>query len=137
MLNVGGVVVHPLHVFAKAVSVLYTTPVVRNPANASVLVPVAVAEVFLRVLSLSVKTIAVGVVVSTINVGVVRCLFIPTSSVATVLNCTVELFNEGVVRSQFCSLFVLVQIVVNVVPLVVYERIIVCGFASIPPLQLI
>lgn len=119
MVNVGGVVVPPSHVPVKAVSVLYTIPVLRNPANASVLVPVAIASVFLRLLLLSVKTMLVGLVESTINVGVVRCLFIPTSSVATALSCTVELFKLGVFHVQLCSLFVLVQIVVNVVPFVV------------------
>jgi len=96
--------------------------VVRSPANASVLVHVAVADVFLRLVFVSVKTIAVGAVESTVKVGVVRCLFIPTSSVATVLNCTVALLSAGVVHEQFCSLFVLVQIVVNVDPLVVYDN---------------
>jgi hypothetical protein len=135
VVNVGGVVVPQSQFPVNAVVVLYTTPVVRNPAKASVLVPVAVAEVFLRLLLLSVKTIAVGAVESTVNVGVVRCLFIPTSSVATVLSCTVALLRTGVVHVQFCSLFVFVQMVVNVVPSVVYESIIVCGFASIPPLR--
>jgi hypothetical protein len=93
--------------------------VLRNPAKISVLVPVAVALVFLRLLSLSVKIIVVGLVESTINVGVVRCFVIPTLSVATVLNCTVELLRFGVVHVQFCSLFVFVHMVVNVVPFVV------------------
>ena len=136
-MNVGTVVVPPSQFVVKAVSVLYTTPVVRKPASASVLVPVAVALVFLRLLLLSVKTIAVGAVESTVNVGVLRCLFIPTSSVAVALSCTVALFNTGVVHVQLCSLFVLVQMVVNVVPLVVYASTMVCGFASIPPLRLI
>ena len=137
-MNVGTVVVPPSQFVVKAVSVLYTTPVVRKPASASVLVPVAVALVFLRLLLLSVKTIAVGAVESTMNVGVVSCLFMPTSSVAVALRCTVALFNTGVVHVQLCSLFVLVQMVVNVVPLVVvYASTMVCGFASIPPLRLI
>ncbi|MBU0626647.1 hypothetical protein KKG31_04945 [Patescibacteria group bacterium] len=117
-MNVGGTVVHQSQLPVNAVSVLYTTHVVRN-AKLSVLVPVAVAEVFLRLLLVSLKTIDVGAVESTTNVGVVRCLFIPTSSVAVVLNCTVALLRTGVVHEQFCSLFVLVQIVVNVVQLVV------------------
>jgi len=136
--NVGTVVVPPSQFVVKAVSVLYTTPVVRKPASASVLVPVAVAFVFLRLLFTSAKMIAVGAVESTVNVGVVRCLFIPTSSVAVALRCTVALFNTGVVHVQLCSLFVLVQMVVNVVvPLVVYASTMVCGFASIPPFRLI
>jgi len=139
VVNVGGVVVAmaPLQSPVNAVSVLYITPVVRNQASASVLVPVAVAFVFLRLLFASAKTIAVGAVESTVNVGVVSCLFIPTSSVAVALSCTVALFNIGVVHVQLCSLFVLVQMVVNVVPLVVYASTMVCGFASIPPLRLI
>lgn len=118
-MNVGVVVVPPSQFPVNAVVVLYTIPVVHNPASASVLVPVAVALVFLRLLLLSVNTIAVGAVESTIKVGVVHCLLIPTLSVATVLNCTVALFMLGVFHVQFCSLFVLVHIVVNVVPFVV------------------
>lgn len=139
VVNVGGVVVAAVTSQSpvNAVSVLYTTPVVRNPASASVLVPVAVAFVFLRLLLLSVKTIAVGAVESTVNVGVVRCLVMPTLSVATVLSCTVALLRTGVVHVQFCSLFVLVQMPVNVAPLVVYESIMLDGFASMPPLRLI
>lgn len=64
MVNVGGSVVHQLHVPVNALSVLYTTHVARNHANASVLVPVAVAEIFLRLLFASVNTIAVGAVES-------------------------------------------------------------------------
>lgn len=79
---------------------------------------VQVAFVFLRVLLVSVK-VRVGAVLSIVNVGVVRCLFIPTSSVATALNCAVPVLRAGVAHVQFCSLFVLVQIVVNVVPFVV------------------
>ena len=122
----------------KAVVVLYTTPVVRSPAKASVLVPVAVAEVFLRLLLLSVKTIAVGAIESTVNVSVVRCFVMPTLSVATVLSCTVALLIAGVVQVQFCSLFVLVQIAAEVVnQLVEYDNTMLDGLASIPPLRLI
>ena len=80
---------------------------------------------------------AVGAVESTMNVGVVHCLVIPTSSVATVLNCTVALLITGVVRLHVCSLFVLVQMVLKVTPSVVYARTMLNGFASIPPLRLI
>lgn len=57
----------PSHAPVNAVSILYTIPVVRNPASASVLVPVMVADVFLRLLLLSVNTIAVGGVLSTVK----------------------------------------------------------------------
>jgi hypothetical protein len=64
VVNVGGSVVHQLHVPVNAVLVLYTTHVARNHANVSVLVPVAVAEIFLRLLFASVNMIVVGVVES-------------------------------------------------------------------------
>ena len=80
-----------MHVPVNAVSVLYTVPVLRNPANASVLVAVTVIAVFLRLL-LPVNVNAVGAVLSMVKLAVSAVLFNHALSYIVILNLITPVF---------------------------------------------
>jgi hypothetical protein len=67
VVNTGIVLLHPSQFVVNGQSVLYNIPVFRNHANSSLLVHVAIALVFLRLLLLSINTIGVGGVLSIVK----------------------------------------------------------------------